>query len=60
MLAWKEQVKCRGLSEHPIDIQVVTKSCNIKLINGITGINVILKVQYIYNVQQHCHEVPTH
>ena len=40
MLAWTEQVKCRGLSEQSIDIRVVTKSCNIKLINGITLINV--------------------
>ena len=40
MLAWTEQVKCRGLSEQPIDIRVVTNSCNIKLINGINWINV--------------------
>ena len=37
VLAWEEQVKCRGLSEQPIDVRVVT---NIKLINGITWINV--------------------
>ena len=40
MLAWTEQVKRRGLSEQPIDTRVVTNSCNIKLINGITWINV--------------------
>ena len=40
MLAWTEQGKCTGLSEQPMDIWVVTKSCNIKLINGITWINV--------------------
>ena len=40
VLAWTEQVKCRGISEQPIDIREVTKSCNIKLINGITWINV--------------------
>ena len=40
MLAWTEQVKCRGLSEQPINIRMVTKSCNIKLINEITWINV--------------------
>ena len=40
MLAWTEQVKCRGLREQPIDIRVLTKSCNIKLINEITWINV--------------------
>ena len=40
MLAWTKQVKCRGQSEQPIDIRVVTKSCNIKLINEVTWINV--------------------
>ena len=30
----------RGLSEKPTDIRVVTKSCNIKLINEITWTNV--------------------
>ena len=39
VIAWTEQVKCRGLSEQLIDIRVVTKSCNIKVINGITWIN---------------------
>ena len=28
MLAWTEQIKCRGLSEQPNDIRVVTKSYN--------------------------------
>ena len=40
MIAWTEQVKCKGLSEQPDDIGVATKSCNIKLTNGITWINV--------------------
>ena len=40
MLAWTEHVKCKGLSEQPIFIRMVTKSCNLKLINGITWINV--------------------
>ena len=40
VLAWTEQIKCRGLSEQPIHIRVVTKSYNIKLHMGITWINV--------------------
>ena len=40
MLAWTEQIKCRGLREQPKDIRVATKSCNMKLIIGITWINV--------------------
>ena len=40
MLAWTELVKYRGLSEQPNDIRVVTKSCNMKRIIGITWINV--------------------
>ena len=40
MLAWTEQVKYRGLSEQPINIRLVTKPCNIKLINEITWIDV--------------------
>ena len=40
MVAWKEQVKYRGLSEQPNDIRAVKKSCNMKLIIGITWINV--------------------
>ena len=39
MLAWTEQVKCRGLSEQPNDVRVATKSCNMKHIIGITWIN---------------------
>ena len=40
MLAWTEQMKCRGLSEQPNNIQVATKSCNIKHIIEIISINV--------------------
>ena len=40
MLAWTEQMKCRGLSEQPNYIQVATKSCNIKHIIEIIWINV--------------------
>ena len=40
VLAWTEQAKRRGLSEQPIDIRVVKKSCNIELINEIIWINV--------------------
>ena len=40
VLAWTKQIKCRGLSEKPNYIQVVTKSYNIKLVMGITWINV--------------------
>ena len=40
VLAWTEQVKDRGLSEQPNDIRVVTKSCSLKLIIGVTWINV--------------------
>ena len=40
MLALTEQVKYRGLSKQPNNIRVVTKSCNMKLINGKTWINV--------------------
>ena len=32
VLAWTEQVKCRGLREQPNYIRVVTKSCNMKLV----------------------------
>ena len=39
MLAWPEQVKYRGLSEQPSDIQVATKSCNMKHKIEITWIN---------------------
>ena len=39
MLAWTEQLKCRGLSEQPNDISVATKSCNMKHIIGIIWIN---------------------
>ena len=37
VLAWTEQVKCKGLSEQPNDIRVAPKSCNI---SGIAWINV--------------------
>ena len=42
MLAWTEQVKCRGLhvSEQPNYIRVATKPCNMKLVIGITLIRV--------------------
>ena len=40
MLAWTAQMKCRGLNEQPNDIWVATKSCNIKLVIGITLMNV--------------------
>ena len=40
MLAWTEQIKCRGLSEQPNYIQVATESCNIKRIIEIIWINV--------------------
>ena len=30
MLAWTEQIKCRGPSEQPNHIRVATKSYNIK------------------------------
>ena len=40
MLAWTEQVKCRGLSEQPNYNRVATKLCNIKLVIGITLISV--------------------
>ena len=40
MLAWTEQVKCRGLSEQPNYIRVATKSCNMKLIIRTNWINV--------------------
>ena len=40
MLAWTEQMKCRGQSEQPNYIQVATKSCNIKHIIEIIWINV--------------------
>ena len=39
MLAWTEQVKCRGLNEQPNDVRVATKSCNTKHIIGITWKN---------------------
>ena len=39
MLAWTEQLKCRGLSEQPNDIRVATKSSNMKHIIGIIWIN---------------------
>ena len=39
MLAWTEQVKCRGLSEQPNNIRVATKSCNMKHIIRITWID---------------------
>ena len=35
MLAWREQIKCRGLSEHPNDFRVPIKSYI-----GITWVNV--------------------
>ena len=38
--AWTEQVKCRGLSEHPNYNRVATKPCNMKLVIGITLISV--------------------
>ena len=31
MLAWTQQIKCRGLSEQPNDIRVATKSYNKKV-----------------------------
>ena len=40
MLAWTEQVKCRGLSEQPNYNRVATKPCNMKLVIGITLISV--------------------
>ena len=40
MLAWTEQVKCRGLSGQPNYTRVATKPCNIKLVIGITKISV--------------------
>ena len=40
MLAWAEQVKCRGLSEQPNYNRVATKPCNMKLVIGITLISV--------------------
>ena len=40
MLAWTEQVKCRGLSEQPNYTRVATKPCNMKLVIGITKISV--------------------
>ena len=40
MLAWTEQVKCRGLSEQPNYNRVATKPCNMKLVIGITVISV--------------------
>ena len=40
MIAWAEQIKCRGLREQPNYIQVATKSCNIKHIIEIIWINV--------------------
>ena len=40
LLAWTEQVKCRGLSEQPNNTRVATKSCNMKLIIEITLISV--------------------
>ena len=40
MLAWTEQVKCRGLSEQPNYARVATKPCNMKLVIGITKISV--------------------
>ena len=40
MLAWTEQVKCRGLSEQPNYNRVATKPYNIKLVIGITLISV--------------------
>ena len=36
VLAWTEQVKCRGLSEQPNYTRVATKLCNMKLVIGIT------------------------
>ena len=36
MLAWTEQIKCRGLSEQPNGIRVATKSYNK---NSLTWIN---------------------
>ena len=36
MLAWTEQVKCKGLSEQSNFNRVVTKPCNMKLVVGIT------------------------
>ena len=40
MLTWKEQIKCRRLSEQPNYIRVATKSYNIKLHMKVTWINV--------------------
>ena len=36
MVAWAEQVKCRGLSEQPNYTRVATKPCNMKLVIGIS------------------------
>ena len=40
MLAWTEQVKCRGLSGQPNYTRVAAKPCNMKLVIGITKISV--------------------
>ena len=40
VLAWTEQVKCRRLSEQPNYARVATKTCNMKLVIGITKISV--------------------
>ena len=40
MITWAGQIKCRGMKEHQNDIQVVTKSSEIRLFIGITWINV--------------------
>ena len=40
VITWAELIKCRGLKEHQNDIRVATKSSEIRLVIGITWINV--------------------